>query len=801
MPTAQQLQHRKTNENIAVICSVVGLPKSQENDVDIKWYRENEPEAIVQLQRIAVSRVKQLSTRLLFIKPRVEDSGTYRCESKKYVLEAAEFLDIDLEQHPEDGSRAEIVCRVRGDPSLEIFWQFEGKNILEGILFVSFSGGSRNYEFRDEHQILVIPKYDSAHDDGQYACSAAQFYSFETVVINVTGYARPMITILDGSETNQGVEGRDFFIRCQATGKPEPHYQWIKYVDGDEQIITSSEKYVIDNGILTIRDLIPADRGTYSCIARNALDETRRDFNLTVFRKPKLKLLKNLTHTRGDTVDLVCEFSGDGNMKAQWLHLGEQWSTKRANGSISSHRSNSLADNGFDEKSLINSESDHVIVREGVGVVMLTLSKIDEDDAGQYQCVVENEAGMDQSSIFLSIIHAARVVDHGGTKRVVRGNMVEIHCGASAVPEPTWTWTGPNGVIYADGSKYILNSTALTSTLFVRDIEKKDFGKYTCSVDNGIGLPDHADLQIIEIEPPTVPDDLNCHEQNYPNFGICTIGNLMNSPPEKLPTNVTLYVMAEDKAFPDKWQTDSVNLTFEFAEDHRFKLYHLEPRTRYKIQAQTSNEAGVSGLSIPDIIETTDPWAEFIAPDAPNDVRYDCLGICKIFWSEPNDWGSPIIAYKLILKEIAHTEPRQYGSESYELDLGVDHLTANLPFLKPLTTYEIKLIAVNDIGNSNAYISSLTTSEYTVGGEHKGSSFDWLRLLFAIFLLLTMIIVIIDIICCVRHRRGLLATFASKFIGSPDDRNEKSKNALQNTKTETNRLLTEKQNEPKTVVR
>lgn len=49
-------------------------------------------------------------------------------------------------------------------------------------------GGPRNYEFEDRNQILVIPKYNSKQDDGQYTCSVAQFYSFETVTINVTGY-------------------------------------------------------------------------------------------------------------------------------------------------------------------------------------------------------------------------------------------------------------------------------------------------------------------------------------------------------------------------------------------------------------------------------------------------------------------------------------------------------------------------------------------------------------------------------------------------------------------------------------
>uniref|UniRef100_A0A915Q8C2 Ig-like domain-containing protein n=1 Tax=Setaria digitata TaxID=48799 RepID=A0A915Q8C2_9BILA len=220
LPTAQQLQNRKSDENIAIICSVIGLQKSQTTKVDINWYREEHGKPIERQERIAVSRVKPLSARLLFIKPTVEDSGTYKCVVS-VTNEAAEFIEVELEQHPEEGKDAEIVCRVHGDPSLEIFWQFEGKTILEG--------GPRNYEFKEANQVLVIPKYDSSRDDGQYSCSAAQFYSFETITINVTGYARPKITILDGSEATHGIEGRDFVIRCQAVGKPKPLYQWIKY--------------------------------------------------------------------------------------------------------------------------------------------------------------------------------------------------------------------------------------------------------------------------------------------------------------------------------------------------------------------------------------------------------------------------------------------------------------------------------------------------------------------------------------------------------------------------------------------
>lgn len=33
----------------------------------------------------------------------------------------------------------------------------------------------------------------------------------------------------------------------------------------------------------------------------------------------------------------------------------------------------------------------------------------------------------------------------------------------------------------------------------VRDVNENDFGKYICMADNGIGPPDQAELQLIEI--------------------------------------------------------------------------------------------------------------------------------------------------------------------------------------------------------------------------------------------------------------------------------------------------------------
>lgn len=35
--------------------------------------------------------------------------------------------------------------------------------------------------------------------------------------------------------------------------------------------------------------------------------------------------MRNVTRERGDSVDLRCSFTGDGVIKAKWVHQGEEW--------------------------------------------------------------------------------------------------------------------------------------------------------------------------------------------------------------------------------------------------------------------------------------------------------------------------------------------------------------------------------------------------------------------------------------------------------------------------------------------
>lgn len=55
---AQQLKNRKSGENVAIICSVIGLQKGLENKIEINWYRGNEKNYIERLQRFVLQLFK-----------------------------------------------------------------------------------------------------------------------------------------------------------------------------------------------------------------------------------------------------------------------------------------------------------------------------------------------------------------------------------------------------------------------------------------------------------------------------------------------------------------------------------------------------------------------------------------------------------------------------------------------------------------------------------------------------------------------------------------------------------------------
>ncbi|CAJ0955285.1 unnamed protein product, partial [Mesorhabditis belari] len=345
-PNGDRLANQKSGDNFLVVCSVQDYDGAA-SDVKIHWYREGTQIGFGRIMTIG----KPNASQLMIIKAKKEDSSDYVCKAEIdgvtqeinasiNFIRAPEFIQPLIEQHPEEGRTAEIVCRVEGEPSMEVFWQFNGNTLDEA--------SPRGYEFKDNNQVLVIANYDSKKDDGHYLCNAAQFSSFETLTINVSGYSRPMITVFDGPTNNQGFEGQSVHFKCGAIGKPMPTYKW--YRGESEEALVKSDIYGIEDGLLTIQSLTSTDGGEYRCVATNDIGTDSKTATLSVYLRPKVERLTNHTKQSGENVELVCRYSGEGTLKAKFVYGQQVFKVGGEEENDEPEKLTSDEDDGDDEK-------------------------------------------------------------------------------------------------------------------------------------------------------------------------------------------------------------------------------------------------------------------------------------------------------------------------------------------------------------------------------------------------------------------------------------------------------------------
>jgi neural cell adhesion molecule len=72
------------------------------------------------------------------------------------------------------------------------------------------------------------------------------------------------ITFVDAPESQFPRAGRDYLVKCKVQGDPTPIVDWNK--DGGSMIVTS-DRYVVQNEGLLIKNVKESDDGVYKCTA------------------------------------------------------------------------------------------------------------------------------------------------------------------------------------------------------------------------------------------------------------------------------------------------------------------------------------------------------------------------------------------------------------------------------------------------------------------------------------------------------------------------------------------------------
>ncbi|VDM74538.1 unnamed protein product [Strongylus vulgaris] len=834
IPNGDRLLDQKTGDNFMVSCKVKDYDGAA-SDVKVEWYKDGN---IVSRLGSIMTIYKTYANQLLINRPKIGDSGDYVCKAevngqeqqttvKISFADPPKFINPQTEQHPEEGSTAEIVCLVEGTEKLEVFWQFNG-TILE-------EGSPRGYEFQNDRQILLIPEYDSKKDDGIYKCNAAQFSSFETLAINVTGYSRPVITVFHAPENNTGFEGANAKIQCGAVGKPKPQYHWF-HENGES--ISDSDKYKVHDGLLVIESLSEHDSGEYKCVASNEVGNATQTAELKVLLKPRVEKLLDITKKENDNVEVVCKYHGDGINSVKFVFGTEEYSVvdeeEGRELSPSDRSDNENNENGEEERDEGNEE----LNAENVDNDKEKVEDDGTEDEGEDD--EEEDEAKENARIkrFEEDVTSERIsvrAEDGSLILTIRNlTILNDEKRSYTLDPPILRRTSEDQFLLsralhgfgsetemrrveADGSSIIIESVEGRSRLTLQNSAGRNYGSYTCKADNGVGIFTKA-IEVIQtsntliliyfviliLVPPAIPEGIDCKKRLYPNYGKCSIGHELYSDYAQRPSRMEFQILEigdsslgdmdwdEARVISVDFGKATMNLfrlvpvlfptTSSFSDAEEMVVRNLTPNTQYSVRARAINEAGESDFCQPTVMETTDPWA----PKKPEHVRMECDQVCTVFWDEPNDHGSEITAYRVGIQEYIENEEtgeEQNIGNAFTVEVGGEERSLELTHIRPHSSYRVSVSAINSIGVGEIEEIEVDTDDAPLSSTE---SFLTPKLPIIVGLSLLVILIIIDLICYSTNRCGLIACFCINCLGrAPRDR----KKDVEAGRGENNRLL------------
>ncbi|KXJ70951.1 hypothetical protein RP20_CCG021913 [Aedes albopictus] len=188
-------------------------------------------------------------------------------------------------------------------------------------------------------------------------------------------------------------------LDCAAAGDPKPQISWEK--DGGNDFPAAKDRRMhisADEDAFFIMNAQIVDMGVYTCSAENAAGVIKASASVLVLESPiLLKPLETKVAELGTSIVLDCSASGYPKPLIQWFKAGEP---------------------------LVNTER-HFIIAEGQ---LMIIAKTDFDDAGDYECQVENEFGSQRGLMKLSVVEGPELVHDdlpsANTKTVVNGHVL-----------------------------------------------------------------------------------------------------------------------------------------------------------------------------------------------------------------------------------------------------------------------------------------------------------------------------------------------------------------------------------------
>ncbi|KAG1650335.1 Down syndrome cell adhesion molecule-like protein Dscam2 [Nymphon striatum] len=393
------------------------------------------------------------------------DEGMYQCfvsnswqeiQSTAQVILgglAPTFIETFKSRTIQPGPSISLKCIATGRPTPDIIWGVNGKTIQNGGNYIVRDNKVKN----GTNFSTLIVKNIRVGNGGEYYCSARNNLNISTFRGNINIYGLPVVHQMDNVTV---AAGNDISVRCFVSGHPIKEIIWEK--DGMFGNLPRNMHATAD-GILRMVKARKSNIGKYLCIASNGRGQMDKKWiYIRVLAKPAISGFKYqlITLEKNDPFSAMCSVNkGDEPIKITW-------------------KKNSIP----------------IVLGHGTDIAttkmysVLQIREVNENDAGNYTCVAENEAGKARRTVELEINISPEWINKPKNTNGSIGGDAFMDCKTDGYPIPTVTWYK----LIDRKLKPLLSKSSRfnifeNGTLKIRNIQNSDTGQYSCIASNGIG--------------------------------------------------------------------------------------------------------------------------------------------------------------------------------------------------------------------------------------------------------------------------------------------------------------------------
>ncbi|XP_063792751.1 hemicentin-2 [Pseudophryne corroboree] len=358
-----------------------------------------------------------------------------------------------------------LICEATGFPPPAVTWYRDNTPLTQQETVHVQSGG----------RVLKVVNAQ-VEDSGIYTC----------LVTNAAGEAKKnfIVDVLVPPIIEEDEDDKDFRIaagqpirlRCRVSGHPSPRITWFR----DSQPVHSGDGIQIssDGSELHIQAATVFSAGHYACLAINPVAERSKHFVLTVLVGPTISgtlddgMNEDVIVIVNNPLSLICEALGFPIPTITWLKNGQPFTD--------SHN-----------------------VKRIPGGHGLQIINAQEEDAGQYTCLVTNEIGEATRNYEVKVFIPPQITwnDSGENISIKEvktkvNSSLTLQCDSRAVPKPNLHWYKDGQLLESLGTVQILGDGHV---LQIQPIRVTDSGRYTCVATNIAGEDErefHVNVQV-----------------------------------------------------------------------------------------------------------------------------------------------------------------------------------------------------------------------------------------------------------------------------------------------------------------